>query len=170
MFWRRNLSPLSPHLLRERRHLGLLLQFLLTFLFEAFHGSDEELLPLKKLQEHALWLKKAFPEEQEALVQFESSFSSLLSSQQERLCFHNLYLALEPFLKQCQEDENLILFLLKNRSTIDQITKPSHLQHFLRTLYPEGLEILGEKICDRYHQRGFSSQISECKLLLSELI
>ena len=47
--------------------------------------------------------------------------------------------------------------------------QPQYLCHFLTSLYPEGLELVGEKMCDQYHRRGFFSQITECKLLLTQL-
>jgi hypothetical protein len=197
MLCQRDLSLFSPQMLTEKQHRGLLLQFLLSALFDAVksveRGEDlKELFSasphfipydwakpighLNKLQEHGLLLKSGFPEERKALSDFEKKLSKLLSlcaKKIEKIPFQkeirSLYLTLEPFLKKCREDENLTFFLLKHKSDIDQIIGQNHLHSFLENLYPEGLEILGEKVCDRYHQRGFFSQISEFKLLLAEI-
>ena len=200
MFWDRSLSLFSPQMLSERQHRGLLLQFLLSDLFEAMKRLDrgEDLKSilsshayffpydwakpighLNKVQEHALLLKEGFPEEKKIILLCEKTISTFffprnggkkLKTASFEKGIQSLYLALEPLIQKCREDENLLFFLLKNKPMIDRIVEKGHLHLFLQTLYPEGLEILGEKMCDRYHRRGFFSQIPEFKLLLSELL
>jgi len=82
----------------------------------------------------------------------------------------NLYTSLEPLLEMCRENENLVYFLLKRRSSIDALMHPGYLRDFFHKIHPQGLETLGEKMCDQYHGRGFIAQIPEFKLLLVELL
>lgn len=159
----------------SHRTVSLLLQFILSELFEAhkiYDGENWEKIVsaqprffpydwnmsvghLNKTKEHSALLgSKKFDKHLEKIMKKQ------LSKELLRLEIKKLYLILEPFMDR--EDENLIFFLLKNRKVIDEVVGKGHLQSYQ-------LETLGEKLCDRYHQRGFFSQIPEFKLLLAEL-
>ncbi|MES2122773.1 MAG: hypothetical protein V4492_08370 [Chlamydiota bacterium] len=196
MLWCRNFSLLSPQMLAEKEHRGLLLQFLLSDLFEAekafSNGADwvwilsshPSMIPydwamrtgyLNKVQEHAILLKESFPELPRKFQALERILNKHLhpqiknSSDSFYAVIRKIYLALEPFLLLCKENENLLFFLLKNKSVLDRMMQKDSLKGFLAKAYPEGMDKLGEKMCDRYHRRGFFSQIPEFKLLLSDL-
>jgi hypothetical protein len=77
---------------------------------------------------------------------------------------------LEPLIERYKEEENVFLFLLKHQEGIDQLMHVGYLYNLLVKIHPEGLEVVGENHCDRYHRRGFFTQISECKRLLTQLI
>ena len=200
MLWCRTYSLYSPQMLAKVEHRGLLLQFLISDLIEAVKAYKKGapwsqilsthpcFIPydwgnhtgyLNKIQEHAILMCSSFPKHKRHINQFEKALEKnihSLSQHKEILsdtflkAIREIYLALERFLLVCNENENLILFLLKNKEEIDQIMGKGHLRKFLEKMHPEGLEKLGEKMCDRYHQRGFFSQIPEFKLLLSDLI
>ena len=132
---------------------------------------------LNKVKEHGLLLKKSFPEHSRAVKKIETlikkaflAWENKKSDHQVEKILNALYLALEPLVEACKDNENLIYFLLKNRAVIDALVKPGHLRQFLMVIHPSGLETLGEKMCDKYHQRGFISQIPELKLLMTDLI
>jgi len=199
MLWSQELSLYSPQALSEKHHRNLLIQFLLFENIEAYKAMlackwDAILTPhprffpydwaittghINKIQEHGLLLKKSFPEKVRAVKNFENTlakiFESLskrknLSKEQFELSIQKIYIALEPFIEACKENENLLFFLLKNRQTIDEWKGKGYLHRFILEIHPCGLETLGEKMCDQYHQRGFFSQIPEFKLLLTDLL
>lgn len=198
MLWSRNHSLFSPQVLSERPNRSLLLQFLLLEIIEARRavetGNWSNLLTvhpcffpydwgrasgcLNRAREHSLLLGCSFPKHKTLVKRFEKALTKqilVLSKKkaprmQMDLCLRATYTALEPLLELCGENENLLFFLLKNRREIDALMQPGHLCTFLLKIHPNGLETLGEKMCDQYHQRGFFSQIPEFKLLLTELL
>lgn len=184
-------------MLAEKEHRGLLLQFLLSDLFEAekaFHSgsawelilsSHPSMIPydwgmttgyLNKVQEHAILVDESFPEVPRKIQSLKKTLDKHLHSkiQNSPASFYEavraIYLALEPFLLISKENENLLLFLLKNKSVLDRIMERDYSRELFGRISPEGLDLLAEEMCDQYHRRGFFSQIPECKLLLSELM
>jgi len=199
MLLNRHLSLFSPRAISEKQHRGLLVQFILFELLECYKAylSEEDwnliLSPhpkhfpydwsavtgfFNKAQEHILLLKDAFPDASKAIKAFDKEFSkSLAILVKKKKMNRELFLqtlkkilsALEPLIDLCKDNENLIHFFLKNKDSIDGVMGPGYLHALLLKVHACGLETLGEKMCDRYHQRGFFSQISEFKILLTEL-
>ncbi len=198
MLWNRDLSLFSPQVIGERHNRGLLIQFLLSEIIEAYkaveNGKWDALITthprffpydwgkmtgyLNKIQEHSLLLSKSFPDRAKAVKSFQKTLLKQLNSLFKKrkpskelfgIALQKIYASLEPLIESCRENENLLFFLLKNRQEIDALTQKGYLHDFLLKIHPCGLETLGEKMCDQYHQRGFFSQISEFKLLLTEL-
>lgn len=195
----KHISLFSPQAISERHHRGLLIQFILFELFEAYRAHHrqenwEMILSvhprhfpydwsgvtgyLNKIQEHSLLLKESFVDHVKSVKSFEKEFSKALaflakkkkvSIEQLNLVLKKVYFVLEPFVEICKDNENLLHFLLKNRTTVDAMINEGHLHSFLLYIYSNDLETLGEKMCDQYHQRGFFSQIPEFKILLTEL-
>lgn len=193
------ISLFSPQAIGERHHRGLLIQFILFELFEAYRAHQRQenwemilsLHPrhfpydwssvtgyLNKAQEHSLLLKESFADHAKLVRSFEKQFLKVLaffakkkkaSKMQSALELQKIYLVLEPFIEICKDNENLLHFLLKNRATIDAMMHEGQLHSFLLKIHSDDLETLGEKMCDQYHQRGFFSQIPEFKMLLTEL-
>jgi hypothetical protein len=196
----RDISLFSPQVLAKRHHRALLLQFILAELLGAYQAflkenSWETILSthprffpydwakspgyLNKLREHAMMLKKSFPDFAKQAKQFEQFLEKTLRSWEKKKTtpkqyfkhtLQKIYLLIEALLETCKDNENLIFFLLKNNQTIDALMHPGYLRTFLTRVHPSGLEILGEKMCDQYHRRGFISQIPELKLLMTNLI
>lgn len=194
MLWNHDLSLFSPKAIAEKQNRGLLMQFLLSELLEAHQAhrkglhwetvlsSHPRFFPydwaghvgyLNKAHEHALLLFSSFPEHVRAVKRFEQAFSQGVATlSKKRTGFtgimQTLFSSLEPLIKTCRDNENLMFFLLKNRQEIDAIMETGYLLKLLKKIHRGNLESLGEKMCDQYHQRGFFSQISEFKLLLAE--
>ncbi len=196
----RDLSLFSPQALALRHNRALLLQFVLLELFGAHRAffADAEWISifshhprffpydwavpsgfLNRMHEHGILLKKSFPDLGLSVKKFEQIVNRFFSSWEKKKkivtatfqkAIREIYFALEPLLEACKENENLLFFLLKHRSTIDSVTNKGYLRNFLLKMHPCGLETLGEKMCDKYHQRGFISQIPELKLLIADLI
>lgn len=198
MFWNRDVSLFSPQPLVEKENRGLLVQFLLSEVISAHQSlqmgkidavvsAHPRFFPydwgiktgyLNRAQEHALLLRKSFPDHEKAIITLEKVLEKTLfahpakeslKKRQIKTSLRFIYLAMEPLIEACKENENLLFFLLKNHQTIDALTQQRHLHDFLQKIHPDGLEILGEKMCDQYHQRGFFSQIPEFKLMLNQL-
>jgi hypothetical protein len=183
-------SHFSPHALSERHHRALLLQFVIYELIAAHKAflNDENVYsphprffpydwatqarPLNKVYEHALLMKRSFADHPKPMAKWEKTFVKLTESSSEKftLALRAVFEALEPLMLACKEDENLVFFLLKHRVVIDGILQEGYVRNFLLAAHPSGLESLGEKMCDKYHQRGFFAQIPEFKLLITELI
>ncbi len=186
-------SLFSPQALAERPHRALLLQFMLSELFQAQQiflagGSWEEIFSshprffpydwaspsgsLNKLREHGRLLKNSFPDRAKTVKTFETRLEKIFLKKKNPIekSLQTLYLILEPLIEVCKNDENLTHFLLKHRQSIDCLLQKGHLHQFLIRIHPSGLETLGEKMCDQYHERGFISQIPEFKLLMTDLI
>src|SRR5262249_4669700 len=134
---------------------------------------------LNKAQEHVFLLKEAFADAPKLVKIFEKTFSKELAAlaRKKKISCHlfsqtlkKIFLGLEPFIELCKDNENLIHFLLKNKGQVDAFMSPGYLHAFLLKVHSCGLETLGEKMCDQYHQRGFFSQISDFKILLTELL
>jgi hypothetical protein len=199
MLYNSDPSLFSPQALSVRAHRALLIQFLLSEMIEGYRAASEgrwDLLLtakpcffpydwasttgyLNKIWEHSSCLKKSFPDQAKVVKGFEKIFAKQLDSLSKKrrpaqehfeIALQKLYSALEPLIEFCKEDENLLFFLLKHRKEIDLLTQKGYLHRFILKIHPSGLESLGEKMCDQYHQRGFFSQISEFKLLLTELL
>ncbi len=193
-----SVSLFSPQAISEKHNRALLIQFLLSEIVEAHRAiladkldllitSHPRFFPydwgnktgyLNKLQEHSLHLAKSFPDHKQPVKNFEKTLSNKLASltghgkiSKEKfvIALQKIYASLEPLIEVCRENENLLLFMLKNRDVIDALVQNQHLYQFLLKIHPSGLEMLGEKMCDQYHQRGFFSQIAEFKHLLTEL-
>lgn len=194
----RRISLFSPQSIAEKSHRGLLVQFILFELLEAYKTYDEsnwELILsahpryfpydwssvtgyLNRAQEHSLLLKDSFSDHPRLVKNFERDFFNVLTLLNKKKKISKLqfarelkkiYFAFEPLIELCKENENLIFFLLKNRETIDSLMDNGHLYAFLLKIHSGDLEVLGEKMCDQYHQRGFFSQIPEFKILLTQL-
>ena len=195
----RCLSLFSPRAISEKQHRGLLVQFILFELLEAYkaccqRGNGELVLSLhpkhfpydwsattgflNKAQEHSVLLKEAFLDVPRLVKNYEKVFVKELTSLAKRKKKTHEYVvqslkkiitALEPLLEIGKNNENLIHFLLKNKEAIDALMNSGYLREFLSRIHPCELEALGEKLCDQYHQRGFFSQIPEFKILLTEL-
>jgi hypothetical protein len=123
-------------------------------------------------------LESSFPQLKKATLQFLQLVNQLIvypgpkKNQLTAQCskyLPEIFLALEPFVKACKENENLIFFLLKHRAEIDQCIQKNYIHALLLKLHPSGLSELCEKLCDNYHHRGFYFLIPEIKLLMSEL-
>ncbi len=129
--------------------------------------------PLTKFHSYLQNLEDLFPEHQKTIRQLEKISLKLKKLNNKKAIKEKIQLIqthLEPLLISCKEDENLFLFLLKHQEQIDLLMYPHYLHDFLARIHPEGLEVVGEKLCDQYHRRGFFSQISECKLLLTQIL
>lgn len=199
MLLNRDLSLFLPQATTQRHNRALLLQFILAELFEAHKAVSADdwktiftwqprFFPydwatqsghLNKFKEHGLLLKKSFPDYPKTIREFECLLKKVFSTWEDKKksskkqfekTLKMFYSSLEKLLEACKENENLIYFLLKNRKSIDAIMQPEHLRNFLLRIHPCGLETLGEKMCDKYHERGFISQIPELKLLITDLI
>ncbi len=199
MLLKKRISLFSPRAISERHHRSLLIQFILFELFEAHkafcRNENWEIILslhprhfpydwssvtgyLNKAQEHSILLKDSFPDHSKSVKHFDAQLTKTLTSlfKKKKISYElfvkslqMIYLAFEPLIATCRENENLLHFLLKNHDTIDSILHKGYLHAYLLKIHSCDLEILGEKMCDRYHQRGFFSQISEFKILLTEL-
>jgi hypothetical protein len=191
-------SPFPPAMIWEKRNRALLIQFLAAELISSHRGcsrhipareilsAEKRFFPydwaypyghLNKAREYAMVLEYTFPELEGPAIQFLqlmnkiAAYSSLKTSSIMTKCAKSLpglFLALEPFVEACKENENLIFFLLKGKEDIDQCLQKKYVHSLLLKLHPGGLSELCEKLCDNYHHRGFYFLIPEIKLLMAQ--
>ena len=108
---------------------------------------------LNKIQEHAQLLEYAFPELQEGTEQLHACLEEALkrvtmrrrdneeiSSEELQRDLAELVRNLQPFLTICKENENLLLFLLKNADEYEDLCGQNSMNALLKRLFPEGLE------------------------------
>ena len=192
-------SPFSPAMLWEKRNRALLIQFLAAELIETYralynNAAPKEILSLEKrffpydwaypyghlnkACEHASLLEHFFPELIADALYLEQLFSKNIASFKRTLRFTKpklfesltqMFVAVEPFLEKCKENENLIFFLLKHKKEIDQLMNKDYLRSLLLRFHPGGFSQLCEKLCDNYHHRGFYFLIPEIRRLSAEL-
>src|SRR5690348_9764900 len=192
-------SSFPPAMIWEKRNRSLLIQFLAAELIVTFkdlkrNAPTQEILSIEKsffpfdwaypyghinkMREYASVLESSFPQLKKATLHFQQLVNQLFAYPRPKTdklaarcseCLPEIFLALEPFIKACKENENLIFFLLKHREEIDQCMRKNYLHALLLKLHPTGLSELCEKLCDNYHHRGFYFLIPEIKHLMSEL-
>lgn len=199
MLWNSDVTVFSPQTLRDEDNRSLLLQFILSDLLHAYQNVqsgefhtffcapprffpydwNKEIGYLNKILEHSSILQKNFNDKQECVELHSKVLFKIVETLSKKKTWtkdllegalSQLYFSLEPLIETCKEDENLLFFLLKNRQVLEALLGNGYLLEFFRRIYDCDLETLGEKMCDKYHQRGFFSQIPELKLLLTELI
>lgn len=186
-------SSFPPAMIWEKRNRSLLIQFLAAELIATFkdlkkNAPTQEILSaeksffpfdwaypyghINKAREYASILESSFPQLKKATLHFQKLINQLFAYPKSKTCSEclpEIFLALEPFIKACKENENLIFFLLKHREEIDQCMQKNYIHALLLKLHPAGLSELCEKLCDNYHHRGFYFLIPEIKLLITEL-
>ncbi|MBS0615852.1 MAG: hypothetical protein JSR58_04795 [Verrucomicrobia bacterium] len=146
-------SPFSPHNIAKGRNPILLLQFILEDLLKLKNGHKkmhEVFLPYDfsiapspryKVCEHAELLTLAFPELKAESQQFMNSL---------HLSRRRLVLLLEPFVRTCIGDENLLYFLLQRK-------KFPEIAELLSLTSPSGgSKALWKIVKDRYAERKFT--------------
>jgi hypothetical protein len=191
-------SPFSSYTVSEDHNRSLLLQFTLNELFSlhscldkndalpSLIGSETRILPfdwavdlgpLNRISEYLAILPLAFPERLRLAKSSKKHLDALVlnlkkkHSEKELSIAHlkALHHVIEQLIVECEEDENLSLFLLKHKQQIDALMGPGYLRAFLLQLYPQGLRSLEEMVSDHYHERGFFSLIPELKDLIALL-
>ena len=190
-------SAFSPALLWEKRNRALLIQLIVfecISLQRALQtkapahrllSCDKRFCPydwassyghLNKIGEHILLLPHVFPEMIQAYQLLEKTLAKALCSSQHKSASIKrrstkylplLFIALEPFIQQCKENENLLFFLLTHREEIEAFMSSGYLRTLLLRFHPRGISDLCEKLCDNYHHRGFYFLIPEITRLLN---
>lgn len=135
---------------------------------------------LNKIYEHAQLLDYAFPNHPENLKRFheclDHTFALIAEHKKQKrdisnkelvCCLKNLYLKLHPFIFECKDSENLLLFLLKNIEEIAELAYPQDLTDLLSDMYPEGTQHLGNFLRLEYQKRGFTTLLPEIDRLLA---
>jgi len=145
-------SPFSPSTVANGQGPALLLQFILRELIRSSDFLTQtppfQMAPYdwaakqgsaNKVQEFARLLPIAFPD----LAQEAAQFACRLHAP----CVE-LFTLLEPFIKACRKNENLLYFLLKHQNS------PT-VKLMLDKICPQGLDQLKMDIILQYQKRGF---------------
>lgn len=160
-------APINLIISSDRRH----------FPYDWAHESGH----VNKAREHAQLILIAFENFENEAEQIHTTLTDLVRSFSGKESFnsrqkiqvnrklHELYLLAEPLISYYKNSENLIFFLLKNQDPVNALMGRGYLQTFLSHLHKKGLGQLEKKLCDHYHDRGFSSLIPELKTRFSEL-
>lgn len=160
-------APINLIISSERRH----------FPYDWAHESGH----VNKAREHAQLFSIAFESFEDQAEQIQTTLGDLVLSFSGKESFnsrqkvhikrklHQLYLLAEPLISHFKNSENLIFFLLKNQDPVNALMGKGYLQAYLSHLHKKGLGQLEKKLCDHFHDRGFSSLIPELKTRFSEL-
>lgn len=160
-------APINLVISSEKRH----------FPYDWAHESGH----VNKAREHAQLFIIAFENFEEQVEQIHMTLADLvltfsgresLNSRQKlqiKRKLHQLYQLAEPLVSLFKSNENLIFFLLKNQDPVNALMGKGYLRTYLSHLHKKGLGQLEKKLCDHFHDRGFSSLIPELKKRFSEL-
>lgn len=137
---------------------------------------------LNKVLEHSQLLHKAFEQHRESISVFKHALNNTTNliinhldtpsdnfESQLGVYFKQLFLLLEPIVKDCLEDENFLFFLLKNQEKVHSVTYPKYLNNFLQKHFGTDVESICESVCDKFHARGFANLIPEVKTAIYQL-
>jgi len=179
-------SPFSKTTSFTEKNKALLLSFALSEIFHCTselsktwdHPSSFEEktydAPLNILQEHSTLLLIAFPVFISSLIEFKEKTSSLIYFLRQNLSFSpknrlkELFLLLQPLIKQCKDDENFLFFLISHYKEINWILDSSYLPSLFNELYPDSSK-LHTLLCDHFHKKGLTRLLPEITFLLNQL-
>lgn len=135
---------------------------------------------LNKISEHAELLSFAFPQLKEAGISFQTTLGEILTKviaqKREKQPIKSdalladlniLYTLLEPFIIDCSQSENLLLYLLKHKEEIDTLAYPERLTTVLIKMAPNGLGALSHLMSQEFTNRGFHALVPEIERLLA---
>ncbi len=181
-------SPFSESNIYTKKDQALLLSFALSELFTCVHELPENWAislpslrerfydaPLNKLQEHATLLLIAFPQYKDSILQMKEEISRLIYFLMHKIDFSqkaflkHLFSFLEPLVKECQTDKNLLFFLLNHNEEISYFLDVKYLPDLFKEFHPEGLPKLQILLCDYFHKKGFTRRLPEITLLIKQL-
>lgn len=139
--------------------------------------------PLDRIQEHSALLPFAFPNQKEELAIFSHSLSNTVNLVYNFSRFsplpktyplevssylRQMFLLLEPFLRECKNEGAFLFFLLSHYKEISLLSHSKHLLSLLKKFHSKGMGFVQEKICDHFYKKGFTYLIPEVKSLVKE--
>lgn len=159
-------SLFSEALIRQGRNRVLLLQCILAEIFSALSAPPPSLPALQKMIK---LLPTAFPSKKNKLSPLISTLFIITHSKTltpEHLS--KLFFLLEPFMKECKNDESFLFFLLSHQKEISMLFDSKYLSVFLSKIYPKGLHFLQKHLCDYFHKKGFPYLLPTVKSLVDQ--
>lgn len=142
--------------------------FYCEILLQASKISDESFpMLLEEMRSSVLRIRpkflKRFPDTHSLRTQILDLFTTL--EQQ----FKRLFSALIPFLQEARTDENVLIYLIENKETLNRFLGERAIESLLQSFFPSGQPHLRAVICEGFTKRGFSSFFSKKELLIEEL-
>jgi hypothetical protein len=151
----------------RQKNRTFLLQCILMELFTAF---SQEAHSLFSLQELVKALPTAFPNKTSKLKQIISTlFVINHSSSSYPSDISKLFFLLEPFMKECKNDESFLFFLLTHQTEVIMVSSEKYFITLLSKLYPKGLASLQQHLCDYFHKKGFTYLLPTVRSLVNQV-
>jgi hypothetical protein len=77
--------------------------------------------------------------------------------------------ALFPYVEACKQDENVVLYLIEQRTTLNECVRPELVERWLRRLFPKGPAPLRAMLQEGYSRRGFSDFYTRKEALVQSI-
>jgi hypothetical protein len=125
---------------------------------------------LHHLKELIQLLPQAFPGKKnklESIIYYFFLLNHCKSNQIQHLS--KLFFLLEPFMKECKNDESFLFFILNHQKEIAVLLGAHHLVAFIAKLYPQGLTSLQKHLCDHFHKKGYPYLLPTVKSLIDQV-
>ena len=79
------------------------------------------------------------------------------------------FTAIIPFLKEARFDENVLIYLIENKDSLDAHLGPTYTENLLQSFFPAGHTQLRAAIHEGYTRRGFTTFLSSIEPLIDAI-
>jgi hypothetical protein len=144
--------------------------FYCNILLQASKIDDDSLeMILEELRSSVLRLRAKFfaPKKMSKCTSIDAEvFEQFVEIEKKFLSFFS---ALVPYLQEARTDENVLIFLIEQKETLNRYLGPRAVEDLLRRFFPSGQLQMRAVICEGFTRRGFSSFFSEKEPLIEEI-
>lgn len=131
-------------------------------------GDNEIPMILENMRDLVLKIKtKITPLKHAVLIPLLSPLLALYSDLLEKL--NHFFKLLIPYLKQARSDENVLVFLIENKDSLNASLGPRCIEDLLQSFFPAGHDQLRAAIIEGYTRRGFSVFLSKIEPLIDAI-
>lgn len=145
--------------------------FYSEILLQASSNADQELSTLlDEMRDEIMKIKGKLNVWRKApppLADIVSQLLDLYAGLHHKLC--RFFSALTAFVQQSRSDENVLFFLLENRSQLNAHLGSRCVEELLHRLFPAGILQLRAAICEGYTRRGFTSFLAKAEPLIEAI-
>jgi hypothetical protein len=133
-------------------------------------GECEIPLILEKMRNSAVGMRSKLIVWQKipaSAAQMREQYESFCLSMREQL--QAFFEAMRPFLKNARTDENVLVFLLEKRESLNRFLGERCVENLLCSFFPAGFEQLRAVIIEGYSRRGFTAFLESIEPLIERV-